>query len=188
MGFSSDLWVRLPATADRANGPASADAAVKDSFEAIYTRVREGKVFTTKVEDFFKKRAEIEKEYAKKLQTLVKGQEVERGYRILASTRMLPSLTSSRSVNQAWTTIKNETENLAKRHAVPLGRTPYPGLSVDRLAGDRRQPTEPGQRPSAQLAQGEREASQEGEIVCFDRVPPLTSRSSATPRASSSRS
>ena len=52
---------------------------MQDSFEAIYTRVREGKVFTTKTEEFFKKRAEIERDYAKKLQALVKTTEVERG-------------------------------------------------------------------------------------------------------------
>lgn len=42
--------------------------------------MREGKVFTAKTEEFFKKRAEIEREYAKKLQALVKSTEVERGY------------------------------------------------------------------------------------------------------------
>jgi len=78
MGFSVELW---------------------DGFETIYVRIREGKVFCTKSEEFFKKRAEIEREFAKKLIALCKSTEFERG-----------------TLNSGWQSIKLETENIAKRH------------------------------------------------------------------------
>lgn len=66
----------------------------------MYGRVREGKLFCNKVVDFLKKRMEIERDYAKKLQALCKSAEHERG-----------------TLQTGWTTFKNETDTIAKKHA-----------------------------------------------------------------------
>jgi len=70
-----------------------------DQFEEVYKRVNGGKEFGNAVEDFVHKRVAIEKEYSKKLQALCKSVEKESG-----------------TLNNAWLSIKEETENIAKKH------------------------------------------------------------------------
>lgn len=76
-------------------------------------------MFTTKTEEFFKKRAEIERDYGKKLQALIKTTEVERGSErerdLICS---MPLTLFNRTLSTAWNTIKAETENLGKKHLV----------------------------------------------------------------------
>jgi hypothetical protein len=78
MGFSTDLW---------------------DQFELVYKRVQEGKKWCHSLSVFLKKRSELEKDYAKKLQALTKSTETEFG-----------------TMHSAWVDIKTETDNVAKAH------------------------------------------------------------------------
>ncbi|KAL6059323.1 E3 ubiquitin-protein ligase sh3rf3 [Balamuthia mandrillaris] len=79
MGFADDLW---------------------DDFEAVATKATEGKRFAKEVETFVKKRAEIERDYAKKLSSL------------LRSTKA----TDAGTLAQAWVSMQAETENISKAH------------------------------------------------------------------------
>jgi len=71
-----------------------------DQFEEVYRKVAGGKEFTTGIADFVHKRVALEREYSKKLQALCKATDKEIG-----------------TTFTAWTSIKDETENISKKHA-----------------------------------------------------------------------
>eukprot|EP01102_Stenamoeba_stenopodia_P005724 TRINITY_DN1645_c0_g1_i4.p1 TRINITY_DN1645_c0_g1~~TRINITY_DN1645_c0_g1_i4.p1 ORF type:complete len:547 (+),score=112.75 TRINITY_DN1645_c0_g1_i4:170-1810(+) len=84
-GFSEELW---------------------DSFEVVYKKVTDGKKFSEEISVLFKKLAEIERDYSKKLATALKS----------ANSALAPETIESGSVLEAWQVIKRETENTAKKH------------------------------------------------------------------------
>eukprot|EP01087_Luapelamoeba_hula_P008905 TRINITY_DN2266_c1_g1_i1.p1 TRINITY_DN2266_c1_g1~~TRINITY_DN2266_c1_g1_i1.p1 ORF type:complete len:505 (+),score=129.05 TRINITY_DN2266_c1_g1_i1:107-1621(+) len=79
MGFADELW---------------------DGFEKTSLRLGQGKQFCIDLQAFTKKRIEIERDYAKRLQTLVK------------TTKMA----EMGSVEGAWNSIKTETDSIAVAH------------------------------------------------------------------------
>jgi len=80
MGFSDELW---------------------DGFTPVATKGREGKNFVTEVYNFMKKRREIELEYAKKLNALVKSVKVG----------------DAGTLDSAWCVVKTETDSIANAHS-----------------------------------------------------------------------
>eukprot|EP01091_Cochliopodium_minus_P019094 TRINITY_DN7919_c0_g1_i1.p1 TRINITY_DN7919_c0_g1~~TRINITY_DN7919_c0_g1_i1.p1 ORF type:complete len:466 (-),score=183.44 TRINITY_DN7919_c0_g1_i1:104-1501(-) len=70
-----------------------------DQFPEVVNRSDGGKKFCREVAEFFKKRAELEREYAKKLEGLCKGIESDFG-----------------TVDGCWTRVKEETRNRSKFH------------------------------------------------------------------------
>jgi len=81
MSFDKDLW---------------------DGFEATADRMKTGKTFTKEMAIYFKKRAALERDYAKKMAELCK-----------AKTKA----SEIGTLDKAWTNLKSETENLAKAHS-----------------------------------------------------------------------
>lgn len=81
MGFADELW---------------------DSFDVVYKKVNEGKAFSDEVSILFKKIAEIERDYSKRLSAAIKSSTVPE--------------TESGTVMEAWQVIKRETEAAAKKH------------------------------------------------------------------------
>ena len=78
MGFDNELW---------------------DGFEVIQKQATENKAFTEKVAAWFHKRAEIERKYVKKLLSLSKATECDKG-----------------TVQGAWSTVLTQTDALAQMH------------------------------------------------------------------------
>ena len=71
-----------------------------DQFEKVVKRLNEGKNFSLEVASFVQKRALLEKEYAMKLQKLMKMTTIE----------------ETASLGSAWTSLRTETEKLALWH------------------------------------------------------------------------
>jgi len=71
-----------------------------DGVAAVGTQARDGKKFVSEVQNFMKKRREIEQEYAKKLNSLVKSFKVN----------------DAGTLDQSWTVVKNETDAIANAH------------------------------------------------------------------------
>jgi len=80
MGFSDELW---------------------DGFTPVANKGRDGKKFVTEVHAFMKKRREIELEYAKKLNGLVKS----------------VKFADAGTLDSAWNVVKSETDSIANSHS-----------------------------------------------------------------------
>jgi Fes/CIP4, and EFC/F-BAR homology domain/SH3 domain len=71
-----------------------------DQFEVVTKRLVDGREFSKEAQTWYAKRANLEREYSKKLLALVRSGEVDFG-----------------SSQQSWQTMKAETESIAKKHA-----------------------------------------------------------------------
>lgn len=71
-----------------------------DQFQIVVKRHQEGRQFSEEVAGFINKRAMLEKEYASKLQKLIKSTSIE----------------ETATLGTAWTALRSETERLAQWH------------------------------------------------------------------------
>ncbi|KAJ3055216.1 Formin-binding protein 1, partial [Rhizophlyctis rosea] len=96
MGFGSDLW---------------------DQWKQVELYCDSGIEFLDRLNDFLKKRAEIEADYAKSLQKLVRGHKDELAKKSSEkSVGTFQKAVQSGSVSQSWSQLLNETDNLAACH------------------------------------------------------------------------
>eukprot|EP01089_Gocevia_fonbrunei_P012690 TRINITY_DN3070_c0_g1_i6.p1 TRINITY_DN3070_c0_g1~~TRINITY_DN3070_c0_g1_i6.p1 ORF type:complete len:481 (+),score=68.32 TRINITY_DN3070_c0_g1_i6:161-1603(+) len=80
MGFEDELW---------------------DGFEIVATKVTDGKLFCKDAQAFIRKRADIERDYARAL---------------LSLSQTKTKISENGSLGHTWTTLKSETENVSKAH------------------------------------------------------------------------